>query len=134
MFLARAEPSSLSNGNMTIQQCFRVISKTFLFKIIFPKWFFNLPIARCVTPHSVLCWIHIANRVQESRVAFETLASFMQEQVQRSKSDIRNLLVAKDNFTRDNAFTRLLEANEAETARLRLDDDEVVSFELAKCY
>ncbi|KAJ7600422.1 cytochrome P450 [Mycena floridula] len=99
------EPLAPKNGSMTVQQSLRIVASTFMYEIFFPKWLSVLPIPK----------------LRESRLAFDTLLAFMKEHVQYRKNEI-----SAGSQPRDNAFSMLVHASEAETEKLKLSDEELI--------
>jgi hypothetical protein len=72
-------------------------------------------------------------RFQYSNRAYDTLDAFMRQQVKQRKAEIRQELAEcaetgtdKSDIGRSDVFSRLVLANESETEKLPLDDQELV--------
>ncbi|KAE9404988.1 cytochrome P450 [Gymnopus androsaceus JB14] len=97
------EPPRTASGSLSIQEVMRSVADTHMLRIIAPKWVLRLPF----------------QKIQQSNVAYESMASFMNEQVAGRKMEIQ------DNDSKD-AFTLLVKANEQEESKYKLSDDELV--------
>ncbi|KAL0960014.1 hypothetical protein HGRIS_011664 [Hohenbuehelia grisea] len=100
-----SEPGIAPDGSMPVQEAIRIVTETHMFKIAAPKWAWKLPIK----------WI------QESKRAHEQLAAFMRAQVNNRKAEIND-----GGSLASNAFSMLVQANELESGKLRLSDEELI--------
>ena len=62
-------------------------------------------------------------RVKEARQAFRKLMHFMKHQVTERRTELRG---QTESLNRRDAFTMLVKANENESGKYRLDDEELV--------
>ncbi|KAJ7590446.1 cytochrome P450 [Mycena floridula] len=99
------EPLTTSDGGMSVQESLRIVADTYMLELFLPKWLSVLPI----------------EKLRESRLAFKTLINFMKEQVQQRKAEI-----SAEGKARDNAFSLLVQANETESDKVKLGDDELI--------
>jgi len=100
------EPPS-HNGQMPIQQCFGIISRTTLFATAAPKWAWKLP----------LPW------VRRTRQAYDTMRAFMNSQVQERRETINSSL--GDNAAKD-IFSLFVRASEDEGGKMGFSDEELI--------
>ncbi|KAF7344610.1 hypothetical protein MSAN_01943300 [Mycena sanguinolenta] len=98
-------PPHAADGRMPVQETLKIVAETRLLPLIVPKWLMYLPIPRLRT----------------ARLARERLRNFMQEQVVERKA-----LVAAGDIRAD-AFTMLVKANQEESGKYPLNDDELAS-------
>ncbi|KAJ7185586.1 cytochrome P450 [Mycena filopes] len=91
-------------GEMPVQEALRVVAETHLLMLTIPEWALHLPIPR----------------FKKARTARDRLRRFMQEQVTERKAE-----VAAGN-TRADAFTMLVKANQDESGKYQLDDQELI--------
>ncbi|KAJ6470065.1 cytochrome P450 [Mycena vitilis] len=96
-------PPQAAEGGMSIQETLKLVAESNLLELTFPRWLFYLPIPR----------------LRAARVARERLGEFMHAQVVERKA----LVAAGD--TRADAFTMLVKANQDESSKFQLDDDEL---------
>ncbi|KAJ7753634.1 cytochrome P450 [Mycena maculata] len=99
-----ATQAKSGEGEMPVQEALRVATDTHLLLILVPKWALHLPIPR----------------FKAARMARDRLLCFMQEQIAERKAE-----VAAGN-TRADAFTMLVKANQDETSKNQLDDEELI--------
>ncbi|KAJ6488011.1 cytochrome P450 [Mycena sanguinolenta] len=97
-------PPQAADGAMPVQETLKIVAETHLLSTIVPKWLMYLPIPR----------------LRAARSARERLHDFMQEQMVERKA----LVAAGD--TRADAFTMLVKANQDESSKYPLDDDELI--------
>ncbi|KAJ7359256.1 cytochrome P450 [Mycena albidolilacea] len=97
-------PPRAVDGGMPAQEALKIVTETALLAMNIPQWLWHLPIPR----------------LREARVARERLRTFMQEQVVERKA----LVAAGDK--RADAFTIMVKANEDESTKYRLDDQELI--------
>ncbi|KAJ7892768.1 cytochrome P450 [Mycena olivaceomarginata] len=97
-------PPRAVDGGMPAQEALKIVTETALLAMNIPQWLWYLPIPR----------------LREARVARERLRTFMQEQVVERKA----LVAAGDK--RADAFTIMVKANEDESTKYRLDDQELI--------
>ncbi|KAJ7927562.1 cytochrome P450 [Mycena leptocephala] len=98
------ETPQAADGSMSAQEALNIVSDTPLILLIVPKWLWYLPIPR----------------LRIARVAREKLRQFMKEQVAERKVSV----AAGD--TRADVFTTLVKANQDESGKLQLDDQELI--------
>jgi cytochrome P450 len=67
--------------------------------------------------------VPIARRIKEARGAFKKMMHFMKHQVSERRAELRG---HTESLTRRDAFTMLVKANENESGKYRLDDEELV--------
>ncbi|KAL5531294.1 hypothetical protein ACEPAG_4171 [Sanghuangporus baumii] len=106
------EPPTASEGSMSIQEALAIVSEYNLARTSAPRWFWKLPI----------------KKYQRVETASRTLDAFMHSQVALRKEEIRQEI--NENGTldigRNDVFSRLVLANESETEKLPLDDEELI--------
>ncbi|KAJ7719189.1 cytochrome P450 [Mycena maculata] len=101
-----ATPPKAADGGMPIQEALKLVADTHLISLVVPKWLMHLPIPS----------------VRKTRIARERMAKFMQQQVSERKADVA---AAVEGNTRADAFTMLVKANQDESGKYQLDDQEV---------
>ncbi|KAF8882453.1 cytochrome P450 [Infundibulicybe gibba] len=99
-------PPKGPDGSMSVQESLRIVADANLLSTVVPKWVLKLPF----------------KPIQEVRQAHEQLAEFMQLQVMERKEEIKS----QSGPERTDAFTLLVKANESESGKLRLDDQELI--------
>ncbi|KAF9467919.1 cytochrome P450 [Collybia nuda] len=99
-------PPKAPDGSMSVQEALRIVADTYMWSIAAPKWVLRLPF----------------RKFREMREAHDQLRSFMQIQVAERKSEIRG----QDTTDKRDAFTMLIQANEYESGKLQLDDQELI--------
>ncbi|KAJ7359262.1 cytochrome P450 [Mycena albidolilacea] len=99
-----ATPPKSKDNEMPVQEALRVVADTHMLMITAPEWVLHLPIPKFTT----------------ARLARDRLAAFMQKQVAERKAE-----VAAGN-TRADAFTMLVKANQDESSKYQLDDQELI--------
>ncbi|CAA7270197.1 unnamed protein product [Cyclocybe aegerita] len=102
------QPPRAGDGTMTVQAALRTVIDNHLLMNFLPKWIQNLPF----------------KKLNETREANDQLMAFMQDQVEQRKADIRSKVLGKE--TAADAFTMLVEANEDEATKHKLDDVELI--------
>jgi len=103
------EPAQSADGKMTIQQALRSIAHSTVSVLFVPKWFQRLPFSG----------------MKEIFEADKHLMEFMKTQVKERKAEIGSMAPGSRKSETD-AFTMLVEANEDEGAKFRLDDEELI--------
>ncbi|KAJ7468034.1 cytochrome P450 [Mycena latifolia] len=98
-------PPQAADGGMPIQEALKLVADTHLLTLAVPKWLMHLPI----------------QRFKSARLARERIAKFMHDQVIERKAE-----VAAGVDTRADAFTMLIKANQDESGKYQLDDDEII--------
>ncbi|KAJ6595776.1 cytochrome P450 [Mycena vulgaris] len=98
-------PPKAADGGMPVQEALKLVAETHLITMAVPKWLFHLPI----------------KRLEETRLARERLAKFMQDQITERKAE-----VAAGGDIRPDAFTMLVKANQDESGKYQLDDQEII--------
>ncbi|KAJ7927567.1 cytochrome P450 [Mycena leptocephala] len=99
-----ATPPRSKDNEMPIQEALRLMADSQLFMLAAPNWLLHLPISR----------------FKALRMARDRLSAFMQEQVVERKAE-----VAAGN-QRPDAFTMLVKANQDESSKYQLDDQELI--------
>ncbi|TFK38021.1 cytochrome P450 [Crucibulum laeve] len=105
-------PPTAPDGSMSVQEALRVVADSYMISTMTPKWVQNLPF----------------KKLQTIKTAHDQLMAFMQEQVIERKADIRSRSSGKTAKTggASDAFTMLVEANEEESGKFQLDDEELI--------
>ncbi|PPQ69426.1 hypothetical protein CVT24_001475 [Panaeolus cyanescens] len=106
------KPPRASNGRFTIQEALQIVTERNLLLSVLPKW------ARLRIPFFGM------RRTME---AFDLMTEFMHSQVQERKREIHTK--GEEDLESD-VFTMLVRANEDEGSKLKLEDDELVSYAL----
>jgi len=106
------EPARSTDGKMTIQRALRVVSDSPAALLFVPKWLQRLPISG----------------MTEVAEGDEYLMEFMKAQVRDRKVDVSSKTPGerKADTTQTNIFTMLVEANEEEAGKFKLDDGELI--------
>ncbi|KAJ7222844.1 cytochrome P450 [Mycena haematopus] len=99
-----ATPSKSTDGEMSVQEALRVVSDHNMVMVFVPRWLLHLPFATF-------------SRV---RMARNRLEAFMRSQIAERKADVAA------GSTRADAFTMLIKANQDESTKYQLDDQELV--------
>ncbi|KAF8068990.1 cytochrome P450 [Lyophyllum atratum] len=94
------------DGTMSIQEALRILADSYIVGLMAPDWVRYLP-----------GFGHI-------RKAFDQFSTFMHREVEARTAEVRNEEESADE--RVDAFTMLVKANEQETGKLRLSDQEVI--------
>ncbi|KAL4263744.1 cytochrome P450 family protein [Pleurotus pulmonarius] len=102
-------PARLSDGSMSIQECISLIADRIFALRILPKWAQKLPF----------------RALQDIYHARDELTRFMNEQVAERKAALSGFSEGSKELRKD-AFSMLVAANEAESEKRKLTDDEVV--------
>ncbi|KAJ7512693.1 cytochrome P450 [Mycena galericulata] len=97
-------PTQSREGEMPVQEALRVVGDDNMILVFTPEWLLRLPIPRFKTV----------------RMARDRLMRFMQEQVAERKAEVAA------GHTRPDVFTMLVKANQDESSKHRLDDDELI--------
>ncbi|KAF9269573.1 cytochrome P450 [Marasmius fiardii PR-910] len=100
---------------MTVQGALRIVADTIVLTLFAPGWFKKLPI----------------KRIQESQNAYRQLSDFMQNQTELRKSLINGQNspqtdISDDGVGKNNLLNLLVQANEDEEGKYRLDDEELI--------
>ncbi|KAJ6449337.1 cytochrome P450 [Mycena sanguinolenta] len=98
-----ATPPS-TDGVISVTEALRIVSERNMLLVFAPKWLLHLPFAS----------------FKEARMARDRLAAFMREQIDERKVDVAA------GGTRADAFTMLVKANQDESNKYQLDDDELI--------
>ncbi|KAJ7485346.1 cytochrome P450 [Mycena latifolia] len=98
-------PPKTADGSMPIQEALKLVAETHLIVLVVPKFLMHLPI----------------QRLRSARLARERLIKFMQDQVAERKAE-----VAGGGDIRADAFTMLVKANQDESSKYQLDDQELI--------
>ncbi|KAF9258180.1 cytochrome P450 [Marasmius fiardii PR-910] len=101
------EPPTTTEGEMTVQEAMRTVIDNYLYLIFTPPWI-----------QRFLPWF---NRLQK---AYDQLGEFMQSQVQVRREEIRGHTSGQ--YTRRDAFSMLVQANESEGGKHKLEDSELI--------
>lgn len=106
------EPPQSADGKMTIQEALRIVSESPAIVLFAPTWFKRLPFSG----------------MTEILEADEHLLEFMKDQVKERKAEISSRASSDRNTgtTKTDAFTMLVEANEDEGGKFKLDDEELI--------
>ncbi|KAJ7666226.1 cytochrome P450 [Mycena polygramma] len=97
-------PPRAKGDDMPVQEALRLVAETHMLMITLPEWILHLPIPTFTT----------------ARMARDRLSAFMHQQVAERKAE-----VAAGN-TRPDAFTMLVKANQDESSKIQLDDQELI--------
>ncbi|KAL0067455.1 hypothetical protein AAF712_005443 [Marasmius tenuissimus] len=100
-------PPETAEGEMSVQEAIRTILDENMLLVFAPEWVKKLPF----------------NRVQRPQDAQRQLTSFMQDQVKLRKAEVR--AQTPEEYKRD-AFSMLVQANEDEEGKHRLNDEELI--------
>ncbi|KAH8110759.1 cytochrome P450 [Phellopilus nigrolimitatus] len=106
------EPPIVKDGAMSIQESLRLVSEANLARTSAPKLLWWLPIPK----------------FRYIETAYQTLDAFIRTQVAQRKAEIRQELTdnGRTEIERSDVFSRLVLANESETEKLPLDDQELI--------
>jgi len=99
-----ADPPKSQDGKMPVQQALKIVAGTHLLTLAVPRWLLYLPIPSFT-------------RAREAR---RRLLAFMHEQVAERKVDVSAGGPSVD------AFTTLVKANQDESTKYQLDDEELI--------
>ncbi|KAG6844480.1 hypothetical protein H0H87_006616 [Tephrocybe sp. NHM501043] len=97
-----------SDGNMAVHEALRVLVDSYIVSMLMPNW---------LTEHTVTSFAKI-------RAAFQAFTGFMDHEIGARAEEVRSGTEAAENRT--DMFTMLVRANEQETGKLKLDDQEVI--------
>ncbi|KAJ8082992.1 hypothetical protein PM082_008852 [Marasmius tenuissimus] len=100
-------PPETAEGEMSVQEAIRTILDENMLLVFAPEWIKKLPF----------------KRVQRPQDAQRQLTSFMQDQVKLRKAEVR--AQTPEEYKRD-AFSMLVQANEDEEGKHRLNDEELI--------
>ncbi|KAF8135969.1 cytochrome P450, partial [Mycena galopus ATCC 62051] len=92
------------NSEMSVQEALSVVADTHMLMIAAPEWLLHLPIAKFTT----------------ARMARDRLSGYMCEQVAERKAEVAAGTMRSD------AFTMLVKANQDESCKYQLDDQELI--------
>ncbi|GLB42782.1 putative cytochrome P450 [Lyophyllum shimeji] len=98
-------PPTAPDGTMSVQEALRIVADSHMLAIFAPKWLLALPF----------------RRLREIGEAHDQLMGFMRSQVANRKAEI-----SAHESTKNDAFTMLVKANEDESTKLQLDDQELI--------
>ncbi|KAF8816637.1 cytochrome P450 [Phlegmacium glaucopus] len=104
------EPAQSADGKMTIQRALRMVADSALAILFVPKWIQRLPFSG----------------MTETLKADEHLMEFMKTQVKERKAEIGSMALGNASTTETDAFTMLIEANEDNDGKFKLDDEELI--------
>jgi cytochrome P450 len=107
---------------MPIHEALRVVAETHLIALLVPNWLMHLPISRywqVPLTHPVLLTRIL--RFKTTRIARARLSQYMREQVAERKAK-----VAAGGDLSPDAFTTLVKANQDESSKYQLDDQDRV--------
>ncbi|KAF8135992.1 cytochrome P450 [Mycena galopus ATCC 62051] len=97
-------PPQAADGGISIQRALKIVAESTIIDTAVPKWLWYLPIPR----------------LREARLARARLREFMKEQVAERKASV----AAGDK--RADAFTLMVKANQDESSKYQLDDQELI--------
>lgn len=125
------EPARSANGKMTIQHALHVVSESTMVLLFVPKWLQRLPFLGYVNDgiSSIFPVINFSfpfHRMREAVEADGHLMEFMKTQVKERRAEIGSI-APSDRKIENDLFTMLVQANEDEGGKLKLDDEELVS-------
>ncbi|KAJ6595778.1 cytochrome P450 [Mycena vulgaris] len=103
-----ATPETSGDGEISVQEALRLVAETNLLMLATPKWVLHLPIKKFTI----------------ARMAHDRIRKFMQEQVTERKAEV------SAGNTRADAFTMLVKANQNESSKYQLDDQELIGNKL----
>ncbi|KAG6828737.1 hypothetical protein H0H93_014767, partial [Arthromyces matolae] len=103
-----SSPPTGPDGTITVQEALRVLVDSFIISLIIPEWMRNLPLPGFA----------------EVRRASKAFSEFMKNQVTVRTAEVKSGSVAAEE--RSDAFTMLVRANEQETGKLKLSDQELI--------
>ncbi|KAF8068992.1 cytochrome P450 [Lyophyllum atratum] len=101
-------PPTGPDGQMSVQEAIRILADSHVIGLMMPDWVRYLPLPG----------------FGEIRQAFDQFSAFMRKEIEARTTEVRNEEQSADE--RMDAFTMLVRANEQETGKLRLDDQEVI--------
>ncbi|KAH0833227.1 hypothetical protein J3R83DRAFT_12287 [Lanmaoa asiatica] len=115
-------------GEMSIQECMEIITKTNIFAIAAPAWAWKLPFAWSVlASFCVQKTLEICGRVRRTRRAYETMRAFMYSLVSATRETIRSEAEDTTSKRARDLFTLLVRASEDAGGKMGLSDNELVS-------
>ncbi|KAL0573735.1 hypothetical protein V5O48_008231 [Marasmius crinis-equi] len=97
-----------AQGEMTVQQVMRIVLDNHVFLVFAPEWLKRLPFPS----------------IRHTVGAYTKLEQFMKDQVQIRREEIRGHTTGE--YTRRDAFSMLVQANESEGEKHKLDDMELI--------
>ncbi|KAJ7269928.1 cytochrome P450, partial [Mycena rebaudengoi] len=100
-----AVPPEAADGGMPIQEALRLVTESHLTYLVVPNWLMHLPIPN----------------FKKARISRDRLSRYMREQVAERKTQV----AAGGDLSAD-AFTMLVKANQDESSKYQLDDQELV--------
>ncbi|KAG5634271.1 hypothetical protein H0H81_002585, partial [Sphagnurus paluster] len=103
-------PPTAPDGSMSVQEALRVVADTHMLMIFAPKWILKLPFPR----------------FKEAHKAHDQLMGFMRTQVADRKAEISGQNECTASTGKNDAFTMLVKANETDSGKLRMDDQELI--------
>ncbi|KAG7097880.1 hypothetical protein E1B28_005192 [Marasmius oreades] len=101
------EPAATTEGEMTVQEAMRTVIDNYLYLIFTPPWMKRL--------------MPSFKRLQK---AYDQLGQFMKNQVQVRREEIRGY--ASGEYTRKDVFSMLVQANECEAGKNKLEDSDLI--------
>ena len=118
---------------MTIQEAIRTVSHNTTTLLVVPKWFQRLPFSGYVPTDldllaKYLIRLHSFCRMTHIIEADEYLRKFMKAHVEERKAEIGSMTSSDRNagMIEADVFTMLVEANEDDGGKFKLDDGELV--------
>ncbi|KAF9531001.1 cytochrome P450 [Crepidotus variabilis] len=101
------DPPKTADGRMSVHEALKVVGDSHVLAAFLPNWIMKLPF----------------KRFQEALEAHDRLEQFMKDMVVQKKAD-----AAQKGFEneKDDMFTMLVKANEDETSKFKLDDQELI--------
>ncbi|RDB29811.1 hypothetical protein Hypma_014185 [Hypsizygus marmoreus] len=103
-----SEPPTAPDGSMSVQEALRIVADSHMLALFAPKWLLSLPF----------------RRFKQIRQAHDQLMGFMHAQIAERKAEIHDLVGGAT--SRTDAFTMLVKANEDESGKFKLDDQELI--------
>ncbi|KAJ7269943.1 cytochrome P450 [Mycena rebaudengoi] len=100
-----AVPPEAADGGMPIQEALRLVAENYLIDLLVPKWLMHLPIPK----------------FKMARIGRDRLSQYMREQIAERKARV----AAGGDLSAD-AFTMLVKANQDESSKYQLDDQELI--------
>ncbi|KAK7044658.1 cytochrome P450 [Favolaschia claudopus] len=102
-----ADPPKSKGDQMPAQEALRIVTDAHMLLVSCPDWILRLPIAKLRT----------------ARMARDRLISFMREQIAERKAQVA---MGNAGGMRSDAFTMLVKANQDESSKYQLDDEELI--------
>ncbi|KAG6900467.1 hypothetical protein C0993_010185 [Termitomyces sp. T159_Od127] len=118
-------PPIVPNGKISVQEALRVLVDSYVISLLVPKWLQYLPLPGFVKHnHNIPYADNTSSSFTKVRQASKTFLAFMKHEIAVRAKEVR----AGCEFAEEHAdaFTMLVRANEQETGKLRLSDEEVV--------